>query len=252
MAERNVGWTRDEAIHYLASSANYKALRETATGRIAGLGDMSTQTLKRHAAFMFSQEKAGRWVRNYRELAGHPISERHAGRVEGGLVRNRAPDYVAPLRKPRGEFSLGGVKGTPGGSFVRITSGQTIAVRSLAKAAGRKARGSSRGGKYKVTVNVTGGLPGQFAHLFDKGGWDAEKLLEAAGYRRRPGSGRYWDLQLGKPGLERFLLDYVASMGNYGQRWGAVKLYEIWAWSEPFGTSGEQVTIPAESLRRIE
>lgn len=211
-----VGWTRDELVHYLNDNANWRELQRSNAQRAE---DLSTPTLRRYAGRLWRAEKDGEWLPDRAALRGHAHSEHKPKN------KKRKPgfeEWTPPVQVKRGTFLLPGKHGTFKAS-IRVTAGQATAARYIGRiASGKKPAGV----REQVQINVTGGKPGQYKQLFTKGGWDAARLLEAAGYKRGPRGA--WRRTGDGAGLEDFLLDYIAEHANSPERgWRRIALYEV-------------------------
>ena len=215
-------WTRDELVHYLNDNANWRELQRSNAQRAE---DLSTPTLRRYVGRLWRAEKDGEWLADRAALRGHRVSE---NKPKNRARKKGFEDWTPPVTVPRGTFLLPGKGGRYKGS-VRVTGGQATAARYIGRIA---SSGKPAGVREQVMVNVTGGKPGQYKQLFTKGGWDAARLLEAAGYRRGARGG--WHRTGDGPGLEDFLLDYIAEHANSPERgWRRIALYEVFVFYVP-------------------
>lgn len=239
---RRPRWTRDEAIHYLKNNLNFQDLRR-AQPRARDLGDNSTAQLKRYAAGMWQAELEGRKVKHLGELRGHTATEHKPNRPpKKGYEAWQPPETIQ-----RGLFILPRSHPGAASAIVCVTSGESVAVRFLAKMAktirtqhGEKVEyHSKRLGKdvpepSLVSLHVQGYRVGEASDLFTKGGWEPEALLLAAGYKR--GDRGRWYKPAGAEGLERYLVRYVrANSKSPGatHEWPGIRLYQIFGWGAP-------------------
>lgn len=215
-------WSRQEAIDYLNTSANFQELRRH-NARIGAPADMSTDLLRRYASGLRRLDVTGQWAHDLAELRGHPASEGHRGRGRKKGMEN----YTRPERVPRmfyepmrfATVDRRGQRVTRHAHYT-VTAGETVAVRALVKAA--------REG-HVVALTLSGPLPGQQVYMFWQYGWSAKRLLEAAGYRRTR-QGNYLKRTDGE-GIERFLRRYMTQENfgsKQGEAWPFIALYQIY------------------------
>ena len=216
--------SRTEAIDFLNSSENWRDLRR-GNNRIAAPDDMATSTLRRYANALRRIEASGGWVHDLSEIRGHVATEHHKGRGrKAGFEHYERPEKVRRMFWEELRFSGLDRRGHRVRAEARftVTAGESVALRAVKMAA--------RAGM-SVQLVLTGPLPGQQAELFTKGGYNADLLLLAAGYR--PGKRGAWGLDRSKgPGLEAWLINYMVSLPRYTQpedKWPFIALYQIYA-----------------------
>jgi len=213
--------TRQEKIDYLLGNPNFVELMR-ASRRILRPQDMSTAQLTRYVAGARRYESEGRWASDLAEWRGHTASEGHRGRGRKKGMENWTPPERAKRMfwQPIRYAVLARQHRETRTAFFTVTAGETIAVRALAKAA--------RLG-LSVAFRLSGPLPGEARYIFWKGGYKADTLLLAAGYKRTR-RGNYLR-QRGTPGLERWLLDYLTKLQGSPtkERWPLIALYQIFA-----------------------
>lgn len=254
----------DSAAQYreqLATNANFMEIyMRGAPGR--PLDDLGLGQARRYFNGMWRAAREGREVRHLGELRGHVHTEHH---TEGRRAGRRKPgyeDYTPPQRKKRGWYFQRNSAGERV-AVMRETSGEREAERTIAQAARLRTTGyrrEKRGGDvrygtvpYRISVNVYGPPDAsgneQRARLFWKGGWYADQLAEAIGWKKTRGG--WYTRSSGAKGLEKLLLDYMASLPEhaYGDRWGGILRYEIYAYPDPVREiaepAGEEYVGPA-------
>ena len=213
--------TRQEAIDYLNTSANWQELRQH-NRRIKPAGDLSTDIARRYANALRRKEATGGWIHDLAELRGHTASEHHAGRARKKGFEN----YQRPEKTPRmfNEPIFFAAVDRHGHRIrkearLTVTSGETVAVRALNRAIT---------GKQQVAFTLTGPLPDQKRSIFWRGGYNPRLLLQAAGYHVTR-TGRY--VKVPGASLERWLINYLARMAGSptSDHWPFIALYQIYA-----------------------
>lgn len=230
-------FTRESAIDYLLSDVRFRELYSR------NPADLGKEQAMRYANKLFDIEASGGELRSIGELRGHLVSEHHRGRGRKPNTQGWQPEQ----KVPHGWFSYG-PRDTGFYSrrvIVRVTSGERAAVKALQhdvrdiKDTGDRhmfaqwLREKRYAREWQVTMNITGGVRGQFTRLFEHG-WSNKAILEAAGYRE-DGKGN-WHLARGGMGLRKYLLNLVNSIPRRSgdpSKWRAIKLYEIYLWREP-------------------
>lgn len=213
--------TRDEAIDYLNTSANWQELRQH-NRRIKPAADLSTDIARRYANALRRKEATGGWIHDLAELRGHTVTEHHAGRGrKRGFENYQRPEKTPRMFNEQVFFAAVDRQGRRIRKEARltVTSGESVAVRALNQAI---MSGQT------IALTLTGPLAGQKKSIFWRGGYDPRLLLAAAGYHVTR-TGRYAKI----PGasLERWLLNYIARMAPSPttERWPFIALYQIYA-----------------------
>jgi hypothetical protein len=219
--------TRDAALSYLGSRHEFTRLYTDRRGNGRAIEDLGTAQAKRYANRLYQALRAGVDTSKWRDLGplrGHEASERHKGRTNKPGYEN----YIPPDRLKLGKFFNHNAEGAIV-SDLRVTKGERTAEQAILGGVMQKVHGRPR----QVAINITGGREGQYAQLFWKGGWNAEQLLEMAGWRKSGLTGK-WGRSHGAKGLEEALLDYIATLpwAKY-ERWGSISLYEVYVYDEP-------------------
>lgn len=217
--------TREDALHFLASTPEFTRIYRNRNGSARSLDELGAAQAKRYANNMYRYIAQGVTVPDLGWLRGHPTSEGHKGR--GAKKSPGASLWVAPDRVKLG-YELHRDSTGKGVALYYATRGQHQAERDLVRVM-REAETDGQG--QHIVLHLTGPRRDQFVRLFEKGGWSARDLLEAIGYKRtRHG----WRRQKGAKGLERFILEYAESRVRYvNERWQYVALYEVYSFGEP-------------------